>query len=201
MKPLKTIGHSSLEPEIFVQILKKFDIEILADVRSVPYSRFASAFNKEPLAKFLHANDIRYIYIGDLLGGRFEPKFFDRNGELDTQKLFTSDKFSAGIKQILDLATNFNVCLMCAEQDPLKCHRFGVISQFLSLNFRDVEVSHIVPSSNSQIFTLAFQKELEAKILDKFCGESRLNLYDENDELASAYAGLNKALGYKRADI
>lgn len=203
---IKTIGHAAHSPEFFVQILKKFGINTLVDVRTVPYSKFASGFNRENLCTFLTENKIHYIYMGDLLGARHEDEnLLDENGIVDFHKVFLRPNFLKGIDRLLDgVARGFSVCLMCAELHPISCHRFGMISQFLSLNFKDIKISHIykISSSNSENlddFRLTTQQELEQEILKKYlnydgCG---LNLYDTQNDIKLAYKMHNKNIGYR----
>ena len=201
---IKTIGHGAHSPEFFMRILKKFEINALVDVRSVPYSKFASAFNKENLNAFLAQNKIRYIYMGDLLGARYEDEnLLDEDGIVDFNKVFLRPNFLKGIDRLLDgAAKGFNICLMCAELHPISCHRFGMISQFLSLNLKDTRISHISKispskSENLDDFTLVSQQELEREIVKKYLGDDGLNLYDAKSELKTAYKLHNKNIGYR----
>ncbi|MDI6655428.1 MAG: DUF488 domain-containing protein, partial [Candidatus Hydrothermarchaeota archaeon] len=100
--------------EEFIGLLKEKEIETLVDVRSVPYSKFASQFNRENLSKSLYENNIEYVYMGDILGGR-QPGGFDR--------YMQSNKFSKGISLLQEGITNSNAAIMCSEIDHTECHR------------------------------------------------------------------------------
>ena len=80
---LWTIGHSNHPLEAFLDLLTRHRIEVLVDVRSSPYSRYASQFNREALRQPLHDRAVQYLFLGDLLGGRVEDdRFYDDPGRV-----------------------------------------------------------------------------------------------------------------------
>ena len=89
MNQMYTIGHSTHDVNFFIEILKKFNINALVDVRSMPYSNFSSQFNQEYISKELKQNGIYYIFMGDLLGARYDSsKVLDEKGIVDFNKVF-----------------------------------------------------------------------------------------------------------------
>lgn len=132
-KPLYTIGHGNRKAPDFLALLREHGIEYLVDVRSIPLSRFHPQFNRNALESFLAQHDIRYVFMGDELGGR--PKdvsCYDKEGKVDYDILKTKDFFKNGIHR-LKTAYNkdINLAIMCSERNPCECHRSKLIGQVL----------------------------------------------------------------------
>ena len=140
-----TIGHSNHSIERFLALLSAHGVTALADVRSAPYSRWARQFNKEPLATALAGAHIAYVYLGAELGGRPKDPAFLRNGKPDYAAMARTETFGKGIARLLEGANSYRIALMCAERDPLDCHRFHLISR--ELTARGAEIAHILPTS------------------------------------------------------
>lgn len=140
-----TIGHSDLTIETFVELLKKNDIQALVDVRSYPYSKYASQFNKEDFQRSVENNGIEYIYLGNLLGGKPDDlNLHNRLNSIDYDKLEHSQKYTEGIKQLEELAAHRTIAIMCSEGNYKECHRYKLITKTLEKN--NIEVMHILPS-------------------------------------------------------
>jgi uncharacterized protein (DUF488 family) len=139
-----TIGHSNVEVETITQLLKAHDIEVVLDVRSSPYSEHAPQFNREDLAQHLARAGIEYVYGGQYLGGRpKDPSCYDEQDEERVlyREVEKRDWYQKGIDGLIHLATEKWTAVMCAEEDPNRCHRHLLIAQ--SLLDRGVEVQHI----------------------------------------------------------
>lgn len=137
-----TIGHSNRTIEHFLETLISQGIEVLVDVRSSPYSRYATWFNRDPLKASLSAAGIKYLFLGDRIGGRPErPEFYDNEGYVLYDRLAASPEFLEGVERLLRGAAEYRVVLMCSEEDPKECHRNLLIGRVLA--DRDVEVIHI----------------------------------------------------------
>ena len=137
-----TIGHSNHTNEHFFETLKSRGIEVLVDVRSSPYSRYATWFNRDPLKTSLGAAGIRYLFLGDSIGGRPERlEFYDDEGYVRYDRLAASPEFLEGVERLLRGAAEYRVVLMCSEEDPTECHRNLLIGRVLA--DRGVEVIHI----------------------------------------------------------
>src|SRR3954469_24294196 len=80
---LLTIGHSNLAIDRFVSLLKSGDVTAVADVRSVPLSRWCPWFSRKPLAERLAAEGIAYLWLGDSLGGRPRERALYHDGVAD----------------------------------------------------------------------------------------------------------------------
>ena len=162
MKKLYTVGHSIYEIDFFVSLLKNNKINVIVDVRSIPYSKFASQYNRESLKQYLKKNKISYIFMGDLLGARYENKnlLFD-DGKVNFKKVQEIKSFQDGITRLDNgIKKGYNISLMCSEKEAFDCHRFGLISEFLTRN--SVEVNHIYSDK------VISQKILEQQLLKKY---------------------------------
>ncbi len=144
-----TIGHSDHTIPAFVELLRKFDIALLVDVRSQPYSRWTPQFNREDLAHDLQAAGIAYRSMGDSLGGRpTDPTLYDPGEERpDYERMAQTETYQRGIAQLLDLAREQPVVVMCSEGDYHHCHRHKLIAQ--TLLERGIEVQHIQPDGTT----------------------------------------------------
>jgi uncharacterized protein (DUF488 family) len=129
---LWTIGHSNHPLESFLALLAEQRIEVVADVRSSPYSRYASQFNREALCPALRNRAIQYVFLGDLLGGRAEDeRFQDDQGHMLYGRMAQSPGFRQGIERLLDGVGKFRVAVFCGEEDPTDCHRRRLVGRVL----------------------------------------------------------------------
>jgi len=137
-----TIGHSNHALEKFLSLVKSNGIRTIVDIRSRPYSRFAIQFNKAAVESALQVEGIRYLYMGDKLGGRPEDKrFYDEDGKVVYDRISETPEFHEGIELALQTAEGCPTSLMCSEEDPLKCHRFHLVSGFFEK--KGAKVIHI----------------------------------------------------------
>jgi len=141
-EPIYTVGHSNHPVEILGELLARHGIGVLVDVRSSPYSKYASQFNKEPLRDFVIAGGREYAYMGQELGGQpSAPGFYDDAGHVRYDLVAASESFRRGIGQLLDVAMASRVALLCSEEDPTDCHRHLLLARVL--READVAVLHI----------------------------------------------------------
>jgi uncharacterized protein (DUF488 family) len=158
-----TIGHSNHPIERFLALVQGAGVSALADVRSFPSSRYAPQFNKATLAKSLEEKAIAYLYLGKELGGRTH------------EHPSTPDSFRAGLDRVVAESARHRIALMCAERDPLDCHRLMLAR---ALEMRGVAVGHILASGE-----IASQSSTEDRLLareglagdDLFSREARLH--------------------------
>jgi uncharacterized protein (DUF488 family) len=146
-----SIGHSDHEPEAFLALLRRHDITTVVDVRSQPYSRWVSQFNRETLARALEEADLTYIFMGDTLGGRpTAPALYDASqpeAPVDYERIAATLSFQAGIKQLLTMGRAGSVAMMCSEGDYRRCHRTLLITP--SLLEQGARVIHIRPDGET----------------------------------------------------
>jgi uncharacterized protein (DUF488 family) len=140
-----TIGHSNLTIESFIELLKKNNIQVLVDVRSHPYSKYVSQFNKETFQRSIENNEIEYIYLGNQLGGKpHDATLHNKLNIVDYGKLEKSQQYIEGIKKLEELASNKIIAIMCSEGSYKECHRYKLITKTLEKN--NIEVLHILPN-------------------------------------------------------
>jgi uncharacterized protein (DUF488 family) len=138
-----TIGHSKHPIDRFVALLQEHRIEALADVRSTPYSRFNPQFNREKLQTALKGAGMRYVFLGEELGARSkDPECYDGQGRVVYAKLAATDLFRHGLDRLQTGMRDHRIVLMCAEREPLECHRTLLIAR--ELEKRGVPVTHIL---------------------------------------------------------
>lgn len=156
---LFTVGHSSLELDGFLKLLVTHDVRILCDVRSRPGSFRFPQFNREPLEACLASAGIGYEFFGDTLGGRpSDPAVYQADGIVNYDERRKAKDFRAGVEHALRLNAASNIALMCAEEDPLQCHRFLMICP--ALLDRGVTPMHIRRGGE-----LESQREAEDRLL------------------------------------
>lgn len=137
-----TIGHSNHPLETFLALLQQQQLTRVVDVRSSPYSGYASQFNREAIRVALRARGIEYLFLGDLLGGRPEGRqFYDAGGHVLYDRVAASAAFTRGIDRLCDHLPTGRVTLLCGEEDPTHCHRRRLVGRVLGR--RGVGVLHI----------------------------------------------------------
>ena len=136
-----TIGHSTHALDAFIVLLQRHHVTAVADVRSAPYSRFNPQFNREPFAKALKAQGIRYVYLGRELGGRSDDPDCYEDGRVRYERIAATESFRSGLDRVVRGADKHRIALMCAEKEPLDCHRTLLVGR--ALHQRGVDVAHI----------------------------------------------------------
>lgn len=141
---LLTIGHSNHGLPRFLSLLSAHGVTAVADVRSRPYSRRFPWFNRNRLSSSLPSSGVVYVFLGDLLGGRPEDPSCYLDGKVQYSLVARTPSFQAGMARLLEGASSYRIALMCAEKDPLACHRTLLVARQLSL--RGISVGHILAS-------------------------------------------------------
>ena len=145
-----TIGHSTRSLDEFLGLLKKNEIEAVADVRSFPGSRKFPHFNAESLAQSLPAAGIEYVPFKQLGGRRKVRK--DSPHTVWRHEAFRgyadymdTDDFDKGIAELMTLARQKRTAIMCSEAVWWRCHRSMISDKLKSLG---VTVEHIMDGKN-----------------------------------------------------
>ena len=142
MGTIYTVGHSAHSAEVFLALVAKHSIQVLVDVRSAPYSRFAPQFDQEILERALKQEGFKYLFLGRELGGRPANKeYYDANGHVLYSRITADPAFVAGIERLERGMPEFRIALMCGEEDPAHCHRRLLVTRVL--NERGHQVLHI----------------------------------------------------------
>jgi uncharacterized protein (DUF488 family) len=140
--PIYTIGYGGRTIEQFLKLLSEYDINFLIDIRSQPYSRVNHSFSRDAFEKILRKNRIRYVFMGDTLGGRPQDQTCYVDGRVDYSKVREKTFYQDGVSRIETAwEKQIAVALMCAEVKPQECHRSKLIGNTLC-NLH-IEVAHI----------------------------------------------------------
>jgi uncharacterized protein (DUF488 family) len=137
-----TIGHSNHDEETFLTLLKQHHIQVVADVRSQPYAKYATHFNADQIKPALASAGIRYVFLGQQVGGRPDDAiFYDAEGHVRYDQLASSPSFLAGIDRLESGIRQYRVALLCSEENPAECHRNLLVGRVLI--GRGIETRHI----------------------------------------------------------
>ena len=194
---LFTIGYSGFEVQAFVAKLRDYRISAVIDVRSQPHSSYFPQYNREVLAAALKEAGILYRNYAREFGARqTDPAFFSKDGYLNFERFRGSDAFREGFRRLKEgMAHGFSFALMCAEKDPMICHRAILVAKaFHEAGYR---VVHLLPDGEST------QEELEQRLLDRFFPDrAQISLFNagqtEADYIRQAYERQNAEIGYRR---
>ena len=173
MLELFTIGHSIHSVERFVDLLKTHGVTALCDVRSSPYSRFTPQFNRESLKDELARHRIIYLYLGAELGPRSSDPTCYENGKVQYNRLACKDLFQQGLGRLRKGMTTYRIALMCAEKDPLACHRMLLICR--NLRGDDIVIRHILEDGSledNRDTEMRLMKQLKIDPADLFSTEA-----------------------------
>ena len=185
LRPLFTIGHSILEMGAFAKTLKDHRVELVADVRSVPQSARLPHFSQPAFEKLLAAENIAYLFLGEELGGRpDDADAYLSNGVVDYAARRKSYAFQRGVERLLKELEERSAAMMCAEEDPLQCHRFMMVcAELVKLG---VDPVHIRKGGQIETQEAAEDRLLEANGLGSVAANT-LFPQARSDALEDAY--------------
>ena len=182
--PVFTIGHSNHPLDVFLTLLAQHRIDTLADVRSAPYSRFNPHFNRKALAAALEARGVRYAWFGTELGGRPDDPACFENGRVSYERTARTSRFRDGLGRLIDATDGHRVAIMCAEKEPLDCHRTLLVGH--ALDRREIRICHILASGNLEAHEDAMDRLLAMH-----------GLSPEGDLLTSRQESIARAIALK----
>lgn len=146
-----TIGHSNHTEQTFLDLLVRHDISAVVDVRSVPFSRYTSQFNRTVLNERLKEEDVDYHFMGNWLGGRSDdPSDYDPDGRVQYDLLSKSERFQEALESVVRGSSEHRLALMCSEGRPEDCHRSLLLAEELRNWHHPVDVIHILPDGSTQ---------------------------------------------------
>ena len=192
--PVFTIGHSNLEIGKFLALLVQHGIQAIADIRSSPYSQYNPQFNREVLQKALQEHSIAYVFLGQELGARRSERECYVEGRADYGRISQTSSFKLGIERVVQGAAKMRVALMCAEKDPIDCHRCILVSPYL--RGQELQVLHILSDG-----TLENHEQTEKRLLQLFALEEKDLFRSSGEIVAEAYKKQGEKVAYHEEDL
>src|SRR5580692_4311185 len=187
---LFSIGHSNIPADRFIALLRKAGVDAVADVRSTPYSRVFPWFSRKPLEQRLAAEGIVYLPCGGSLGGRPREQSLYRDGVANYEAMARDAEFQDGLGRLQNDARQHRVCLMCAEREPLDCHRCLLVARALSE--RGLTIGHILHDG-----TVEPHAATERRLFALTGASDDLFVTGQDERLAAAYRRRARAVAYR----
>lgn len=156
---LFTVGHSNHSVEKFLDLLKRNRVSAIADVRSSPFSRRSPHFNQSSLRKSLASEGVSYVFLGEELGARAKNPECYVEGKARYELIAATEEFAVGLDRILKGVKHYKIALMCAEQDPITCHRAILVCKHLK--DAGLDIQHILKTGD-----LESHEHLEQRLLN-----------------------------------
>ena len=180
MHELYTIGHSTHPFEKFLELLSMHSITAVCDVRSQPYSKFNPQFNHKTIKKELEKHGITYVFLGKELGPRSDDPTCYVDGKVQYDCLAKTDLFHQGIQRLRKGMESYRIALMCAEKDPVTCHRTILVCRHLRKN--GIRIRHILEDGSIE------ENDDSIKRLMRILKIQETNLFKNTEEIIqSAY--------------
>lgn len=185
-----TIGHSNHEITSFMDLLRQHGITALGDVRSNPYSRYVPQYSREPLKTALAVAGIAYVFLGKELGARSENSACYKQGRVQYERLAKEPIFLEGIGRIIQGVNRYRIALMCAEKDPIECHRALLVAR--KLYETGIPVNHILADGS-----LEAHEAMESRLL-AVCKLPEGDMFKSREEfIADAYLMQGERVAYQ----
>jgi uncharacterized protein (DUF488 family) len=192
MNTLFTIGHSTHDWSTFLEFLRMHNVQAVADVRSQPFSSRFPQFSRAALEKSLKENHIRYVFLGHELGARREEECCYLDGQARYELVAKTLAFHEGISRILKGLEKYRLALLCAEKDPITCHRTILVCRHLK--GRGFPMQHILGDGK-----LESHEELEDRML-KLLGKNQPSLFVSREQLVEqAYEEQGGKIAYRQS--
>jgi len=172
---LFTIGHSDHSSEKLIELLRRHGISVLADVRSAPYSKWNAQFNKDAISAELKQHGIRYVFLGAELGDRRQERDCYVGPKAKYELIARLPLFRQGLERLQRGAAQHRIALMCAEKDPITCHRAILICRHMRK--MELPIQHILETGD-----LESHEELESRLL-ALAGLPEQDLFQTREEL------------------
>ncbi len=187
---LFSIGHSNIPAERFVAMLRGAGVNAVADVRSTPFSRFFPWFSGKKLAGLLGREGMAYLPYGDALGGRPRDPALYCDGIADYEAMARQPEFQAALERLRADASQCRVCLLCAEREPLDCHRCLLVGRALAA--RGLAIGHILHDG-----AIEPHGATEQRLLQRDGQPADLFVTGHDERLAAAYHRRARAVAYR----
>ncbi len=192
MKILFTIGHSNHPIQHFISLLRQHCITAVVDVRSAPYSKYNPHFNQDALAAELKKHGIVYVFLGKELGARPDDEGCYIDGRADYKRISERPDFKIGIDKLLRGIEDYCIALLCAEKDPIDCHRTILVCHFLRK--MDLIIKHILADGSIEEHKHAESRLIEVMDLEPNLFDQPL---DNSERIERAYELRAREISYK----
>lgn len=198
-KYIFTIGYSGFAISDFIKSLKQYNVNVVIDVRSYAYSDRYPDYNKINIETTLKANQIYYRnYVNEFGARQDNISFYNKDGYLDFEKFSKSEQFQFGIIKISNsVEQGYRIALMCAEKNPIQCHRTILVAR--AFHDKGFEVIHILPGGK-----YITQNQIEEELLSTYFPQrNQLSFFStesmtEKECIREAYKLQNKKIGYRK---
>ncbi len=190
---LFSIGHSNIPADRFIAMLRDAGANAVADVRSIPASRFCPWFSAKNLVPLLSRAGMTYLPYGKELGGRPRDQTLYRDGTADYEAMARRPEFRAGLDRLSADAAGFRVCLMCAEREPLDCHRCLLVARALAE--RGSSVGHILHGGAIEPHATTERRLLA--LTEASGDDADLFVTGQSQRLAAAYRRRARAVAFR----
>lgn len=191
-----TIGHSDHSLQAFLALLEYHGVQSVLDVRSHPYSRRHRHFQRWTLERALARNSIKYVFLGRELGARCDDESVYRDGRVDFELLSATERFNRGLDRVEAEAARWRSCLLCAEADPLTCHRSILVARHLRQ--RGYDIGHILRDGTCESASRA-----DRRLVDEtghLAVQTRL-FGETPDALDAAYLDRERQIAYRKPSL
>lgn len=189
-----TIGHSDHSWEAFLQLLLQHHVDAVADVRSMPYSRFHPQFNREALQSGLKTSGLFYVFLGEELGARRSEPDCYVDGKARYELIAKAPRFQEGLSRVREGAAKYRIALLCAEKDPLTCHRTILVCRHLRKDL--IPILHILQDGR-----IESHHDAEQRLLS-IAGKPGPDLFiSETEAIEDAYDVQGERIAYTSSAI
>jgi len=193
MSILYTIGHSTHTVQRLIELLSMHTISAVGDVRSSPYSRYNPQFNREVLQNALREAEIEYVFLGKELGARSPDRNCYVEGQVQFDLVAESELFHKGLERLRTGMDSFCIALLCAEKDPITCHRMILVCR--NLRSSGINIQHILEDGS-----LEDNRDAERRLMREHKIQEN-DLFDSEEELIRrAYDIRGKKIAYTETD-
>jgi uncharacterized protein (DUF488 family) len=185
-----TIGYAGLSKDAMCALLLEHNVQAIADVRSSPYSKTFPDYGKEQIPKWLAEKGIRYAYLGDELGPRSKNNQHYKDDQVQFDLLSQTELFKSGLRRLAKGSETMRIAIMCAENDPMTCHRSLLVAEYGQSN--DMSFSHILKNGSKETHQEMLKRGMKSLgiVPDMFMSE--------NDCLKLAHERLCKKYAFKK---
>lgn len=196
-EPVFTVGHSTHPVAAFLALLARHGVTAVADVRSLPYSKRLPDFSRAELQQTLRRHGIRYVFLGQELGARRDERECYAEGQARYELIARLPAFRNGLQRVAAGARQTRLALMCAEKDPLTCHRAILVSR--PLQALGLRVEHILEDGSLESHAAAEQRLM----LEEGFTPGQMDIFGGADDawiLEAAYQRRADRIGYRETE-